>query len=83
MKRFTLIAAIAAATLAGAASAEAMTLPQPAPAESGIIQVSGGCGLYGHRNPYGACVPNYARPVYRACPPGTHLGPYRGRCWPN
>jgi len=64
-----------------------------------IILVYGGCGPYGHRGPYGGCQPGGqwgfpgggnrgVPPIFgpyggRWCPPGYHLGPYRGRCWPN
>ena len=46
-------------------------------ADDGIIQVYGGCGLGGHRGPYGGC-----RPLY-SCPPGWHPGPYGRRCFRN
>lgn len=64
-----------------------------------IILVYSGCGPYGHRGPYGGCQPGGqwgypgggdrgVPPIFgpyggRWCPPGYHLGPYRGRCWPN
>lgn len=46
--------AMPAGAIAGASEAPAVTL------------VSGGCGPYRHRGPYGACVPNgaYYRPAY-------------------
>ena len=73
----------AALSLVAGASAQAMPLVQAGPLDSGITQVSGGCGPGGHRTPYGRCVPNfYGRPIFRACPPGFHLNPY-GRCRPN
>ena len=86
MRTFALIALAAALPAAGMASARAMPLPALAGADGGIVEVSGGCGPGGHRDFYGRCLPNYRplyRPVYRACPPGFHLGPYRGRCFPN
>ncbi len=82
MQRVSLIAAAAIASLVGVASANAMAIPAGAPTDGNITLVSGGCGYYGHRTPNGFCVPN-GRPVYRACPPGFHLGPYRRECWPN
>jgi hypothetical protein len=64
-----------------------------------LILVYGGCGPYGHRGPFGGCQPGGqwgypgggdrgVSPIFgpgggRWCPPGYHLGPYRGRCWPN
>jgi hypothetical protein len=80
MTRFGFIAA--AALFGTAVSASAMPVPPVTTDAGGIVQVAGGCGPGGHRNPWGACVPNY-RPVYRACPPGMHLGPYGGRCFRN
>ena len=87
MRTLALIALAAALPAAGVASAQAMPLPAPAGTGGGIVEVSGGCGPGGHRDFYGRCLPNYYRPfyrpVYRVCPPGFHLGPYRGRCFPN
>lgn len=58
-------------------------MPAFAPAsDAAIVHVSGGCGAYGHRGYYGQCRPNYARPVFRACPPGFHVNRF-GRCRPN
>ena len=56
----------------------------PAPAASGIVQVSGGCGLYGFRDYYGYCRPRrvfVARPRYYGCPFRFHPTPYG--CRPN
>ena len=65
-------------SLAAMTASQAMPLAPPAQAFSAeIIQVSGGCGPYGHRGPYGGC-----RPVYN-CPPGWHSGPYGQRCFRN
>jgi hypothetical protein len=64
--------------LAAMSASQAMPLAPLAQATSGeIIHVSGGCGPYGHRGPYGGC-----RPVYN-CPPGWHPGPYGQRCFRN
>lgn len=97
---------IAAGAIAGtlglmgaAPSAQAM------PVDSGIgngdaqlILVTGGCGPYWHRGPYGGCRPGgqWGFPPGRGsvpyiqgpgggrfCPPGYHLGQYGGACWPN
>ena len=86
MRTFALIALAAALPMAGMASARAMTPPALAGTHGSIVEVSGGCGPGGHRDFYGRCVPNFRpfyRPVYRACPPRFHLGPYGGRCFPN
>lgn len=65
------------------ASAQAV-VPGPVTVQAtqdGVMTVSGGCGPYAFRGPYGGCRP--IQPAYRPCPPGFHLGPYGGRCWPN
>jgi hypothetical protein len=65
-------------SLAAMSASQAMPLAPLAQASSGeIIHVSGGCGYYGHRGPYGGC-----RPIYN-CPPGWHSGPYGQRCFRN
>ena len=53
--------------------------------EAPIIQVSGGCGPYGHRGLYGYCRPGgqFGYAPYRFCPPGWHIGPYGRACWRN
>ena len=81
MSRLTMTAAAAVISVFGMAAASAMPVAGSIANEGNITLVSGGCGYYGHRTPYGYCAPN--RPVYRACPPGFHLGPYRRECWPN
>jgi hypothetical protein len=75
---------LAASVLALGLSLAAMTASQAMPLapfaqapSSEIIHVSGGCGYYGHRGPYGGC-----RPIYN-CPPGWHSGPYGQRCFRN
>ena len=77
---------LAASALALGLSLAAMSTSQAMPlaplaqdqALSGeFIHVSGGCGFYGHRGPYGGC-----RPIYN-CPPGWHSGPYGQRCFRN
>ncbi len=83
MHKVSLIAAaVTVASFVGLASANAMAIPADASPDGNITLVAGGCGYYGHRNPYGYCVPS-GRPVYRVCPPGYHLGPARRECWPN
>ena len=63
----------------------AQTIVLPVQASVGphgdIVEISGGCGPYGHRGPFGACRPNFYH--HRACPLGFHLGPYGRRCFPN
>ena len=81
MQKFKMIAASAVISIFGVAAATAMPASSGSPTDSNITLVAGGCGYYGHRTPNGYCVPN--RPIYRACPPGFHLGPYRRECWPN
>ncbi len=58
----------AALTLIGSLTLAAAALPANAapaiaradtPATSNVIEVSGGCGPAGHRNPWGYCVANY------------------------
>ena len=83
MRRLVLAATVAIAGSAFGVSAQAMPGLQVAPqADGAIVQVMGGCGQGGHRNPYGRCVPNFRRPFFRACPPGMHPVGY-GRCRPN
>ncbi len=86
MRIMSLLAAAAITAAAAAAPARAAAIPNLDAPAAGVILVSGGCGYYGHRTPYGNCVPNYRpiyRPIYRACPPGFHLGRFGRRCWPN
>jgi hypothetical protein len=80
----TLIAGlVAASSLAGVLSAQAMTLAPLASGSNAIVtQVAGGCGPGKHRGPYGGCLNNYARPDLHACPRGYHIGP-GGRCRGN
>lgn len=87
------------AVMAGTPHAQAMPVGAVASDDAQVILVSGGCGPYWHRGPYGGCRPGgqwgypggggggvpFIEGPYggRWCPPGYHLGPYRGRCWPN
>ena len=77
MRRFNvrtiLVKSAAAAVLAGAmaiSAAPAEALPagiQALPLASGqpeVTLVSGGCGPYRHRGPFGGCRPNFVGPVY-------------------
>ena len=83
MRKPAFTALVAAFTAAGGLPSGAMPVPGAPILPGGTMLVRDGCGWDGHRTPWGQCVPNYARPIYRACPPGYHLGPYRGRCFPN
>jgi hypothetical protein len=83
----------------GMPGAQAMPVGNINGGDPQVILVYGGCGPYGHRGPYGGCQPGGqwgfpggggrgVSPIFgpyggRWCPPGYHLGPYRGRCWPN
>lgn len=85
--------------MGGTPSAQAMPVGNIDSGDPQLILVYGGCGPYGHRGPYGGCQPGGqwgfpgggdrgVSPIFgpyggRWCPPGYHLGPYRGRCWPN
>jgi hypothetical protein len=83
----TLITALGfAAALGSAVPASAMPVAPVGNGESGVIQVFGGCGPYGHRGPYGGCRTGGQWGGYvrgRSCPPGFHIGPYGRRCWAN
>ena len=52
-----------------------------------VIPVAEGCGPGRFRDGYGYCrvMRRWGPPaaIVRACPPGYHLGPRGGRCWPN
>lgn len=51
-----------------------------------ITQIYNGCGVYGHRGPYGGCRAGGQAGGYipgHACPWGWHIGPYGQRCWRN
>ena len=82
MRKLGLMVACAFGTAMFGMGAQAMPVLQPAPTDSAIVQIAQGCGPGGHRTPYGRCVPNYRRPVYRGCPPGLHPTRF-GRCRPN
>ena len=90
--------------MGGMASAQAMPIGQVDNAvsygdgDAHVILVTGGCGPYWHRGPYGGCRPGgqWGFPPGRGsvpfiqgpgggrfCPPGYHLGQYGGACWPN
>src|SRR6201986_1945641 len=81
------IAASAFATafclMAGMPNAQAMPMGNAGNGDAQVILVSGGCGPYWHRGPDGGVSPIFGPYGGRWCPPGFHLGPYRGRCWPN
>lgn len=70
MHEHILIAIAAAAMLTvGSFAAEALPAASSVPAAySGVphvLPVSGGCGIYRHRGPYGGCQPNVRRPFVR------------------
>ena len=91
MINFAAAAGAAGLLLAVTTGAQAIPLSDTAySASNELVLVSGGCGPYGHRGPFGYCQPGGqwgegARPFgWRpVCPPGYHLGPYRHACWPN
>ena len=101
LKNWIAASAFAAAfcLMAGMPNAQAMPMGNAGNGAAQVILVSGGCGPYWHRGPYGGCRPGGqwgypgggdggVSPIFgpyggRWCPPGYHLGPYRGRCWPN
>jgi hypothetical protein len=86
----TLFAAVASAALILAVQAQGVeAIPlnnlQGATAPD-VTLVYGGCGVFGHRGPYGGCRAGGQAGGYRAgrpCPPGFHLGPRGAKCWPN
>ena len=83
MRKILMAAALAATGYATSASALPIgNLDAP---NASLIQVSGGCGPYGHRGPYGRCRPGgqWGGGYGRACPPGFHLGPFGRRCRRN
>ena len=82
MRRLAFAAAIATSAFLLGSGAQAMPALHATPEMGNITQVAEGCGPGGHRTPYGRCVSNYRRPLFRGCPPGMHPGPY-GRCRPN
>jgi hypothetical protein len=94
-----LIGASVLGLLIGVPTAQAMPVGNVGNGDAQVILVSGGCGPYWHRGPYGGCqpggqwgypgggggrVPFIVGPGGgRFCPPGYHLGQYGGACWPN
>ena len=82
MRTLTSVAVFTACLLGLGGVGQAMPAMNTISAHNEVVQVSGGCGPGGHRTPYGRCVPNYGRPVYRGCPPGLHENRF-GRCRPN
>ncbi len=84
------LAGIAMAAVLAAAPAEAITAMPEIQSPSNVIPVSGGCGPYARRGPYGGCrhTPYYGplpngyyqpRPMANGCPPGYWRGPW-GHC---
>ncbi|HEX3954198.1 MAG TPA: hypothetical protein VHW90_11530 [Stellaceae bacterium] len=56
---FTLIGSLTLAAAALPANAAPALARADAPTASNVIEVSGGCGPAGHRNPWGYCRPNH------------------------
>jgi hypothetical protein len=79
------------AAMFGLAAAQVEAMPLSSVDSASAPQVTlvyGGCGIYGHRGPYGGCRPGGQAGGYwgygiRPCPPGWHLGPYGRHCWRN
>ncbi len=72
MTKFALFAAL---VLGLSAPVQAAFAP-PLPSNPAIELVRDGCGLGGHRDFRGFCVPNGFRPGYRICPVYFHPTPY-------
>jgi hypothetical protein len=81
------ISLAAAALLGFGVQARAMPIQSEALAsDTGqIIQVYNGCGVYGHRGPWGGCRPGGQAGGYNraSCPWGYHVGPHGHYCWRN
>ena len=77
--------ACAFAILATISTVEAAVMPAPglAYAISDVQTSAGSCGPGRQPGLNGVCHPDAWFAFRRACPPGTHLGPYGRRCWPN
>ena len=85
IKAVTLSAVLATALGFGSAAqaASVVDLDQSA---GEIIQVYGGCGVYGHRGPYGGCRTGGQFGGYirgRSCPAGFHVGRFGQHCLVN
>ncbi len=87
MKTFFLCLALCVGGLT--ASHAAISSVPVSGSSTGIIQVGERCGEgMWRRGPANACYP-FMGPggTYRGtpleCPPGWHIGPARGACWPN
>ncbi len=72
-----------------ATGANATMSAGPVPTDtSAVVKVGEGCGPGRWRGPYGGCntfttpYGNHRGTAFE-CPAGFHLGPDRGRCWPN
>ena len=70
-----------------ASQAEALPLSSLSGASSPeLTLVYGGCGIHGHRGPYGHCRAGGQAGGYgrgRPCPPGWHIGGGGRHCWRN
>lgn len=83
MLRF-LGASVIASTLALAAlPAAAMPVGSTSAGSSGpaVTLVSGGCGIYFHRGPFGRCVPNRPGPVFGPRWRGVYHPGWRRPAW--
>ena len=71
---------VASAIALGAVPVAAMPLDtsNATSAEPAVTLVSGGCGIYFHRGPYGGCIRNG---FYRARPYGWHRGGWHRWGW--
>jgi len=81
------LAAIAGAfaMIMTATAVEAAILPAPVGdySTSGVQLAGDACGPGRQAGPNGVCHPDSWFSRRFACPPGTHLGAYGRRCWPN
>ena len=68
MRKLALSLAVAGSALASGLPADATSALGAGPVGGPVIEVAQGCGPGFHRGPYGRCIPNYDRPVYRGCP---------------
>ena len=87
MVKIMALGAMLALGLATATKAAPLLVPAGA-VGSAVMQVGEGCGAWRWRGPGGACNPFYGpggsnRGTVYECPPGFHIGPGGGRCWPN
>ena len=82
MKKIIIGAGFAALLFMGAPAGANPLIDTASSTDASTILVSGGCGPYAHRGPYGGCQPGGQDGVAR-CPYGYHLGPHGRACFPN